>query len=325
MRPKPTHSCDDCGSVNRRQFVTTTAAVSLAGASLAGFPRQLLAAPSPKSAAEEAVKEFYTSLTDEQRKEMALPMDDARRTRINANWSITKMDVRLFSKPQQELIDRVLKGITSADGYDRFMKQMDDDAGGVKNYAVAVFGNPLKGPFEFELTGRHLTLRADGNTIPGPAFGGPLVYGHGETGNSEDNLFFYQTKRANEVFAALDGAQKKKALLAKAPGENAVQLRDPKEARPGIAGADLSEDQKQLVAEVLRDILKPYRQEDVDEVMAIIKETGGMDNMNLSFYQNGDVGGDKVWDVWRLEGPSLVCHFRGKPHVHAYINVSKKL
>ena len=37
-----------------------------------------------------------------------------------------------------------------------------------------------------------------------------------------------------------------------------------------------------------------------------------------------DLGNDHEWDIWRLEGPSFVWHFRGAPHVHAYVNIAKK-
>ena len=43
----------------------------------------------------------------------------------------------------------------------------------------------------------------------------------------------------------------------------------------------------------------------------------------MAFYKNEDVGEDKVWDVWKIEGPSMVCYFRGDPHVHAWINVKQ--
>jgi hypothetical protein len=42
----------------------------------------------------------------------------------------------------------------------------------------------------------------------------------------------------------------------------------------------------------------------------------------LAFFQPGDIGNDKVWDNWRLEGPSFVWHFRGAPHVHVWANVA---
>ena len=61
-----------------------------------------------------------------------------------------------------------------------------------------------------------------------------------------------------------------------------------------------------------------------DEVFEIVKSSGGIEKLSLAFYQDGDMLDDKVWDIWRVEGPSLVWHFRGKPHVHAYINIGVK-
>jgi hypothetical protein len=31
--------------------------------------------------------------------------------------------------------------------------------------------------------------------------------------------------------------------------------------------------------------------------------------------------GDPYWQIWRIEGPGTVVHFKGHPHVHAYIQV----
>jgi len=44
----------------------------------------------------------------------------------------------------------------------------------------------------------------------------------------------------------------------------------------------------------------------------------------MAFYEKGDLESDKVWDIWRVEGPSFVWHFRGAPHVHAYINIGHR-
>jgi hypothetical protein len=68
-------------------------------------------------------------------------------------------------------------------------------------------------------------------------------------------------------------------------------------------------------------LLAPYRSEDVDEVMSILKNNGGLEQLHMAFYQEEDLESDKVWDIWRIEGPALVWHFRGAPHVHAYINI----
>ena len=87
--------------------------------------------------------------------------------------------------------------------------------------------------------------------------------------------------------------------------------------------SELSDDQKQLVEDSIRVLLAPYREEDVNEAMAILKASGGMDSLRMAFYKDGDIGQDRVWDNWRIEGPSLVWHFRGDPHVHAYINIGQ--
>lgn len=322
------HPCPECdAALNRREFLATGATAALAAGSMSlVHPSSALAAPRRESPAEVAVRQLYDSLNDKQRPVVALPINHPNRTRISANWHVTEATVgEFFNKDQQQLIREVLKGVTSEDGYERFLRQMDEDDGGLEEYAVAIFGTPHDGlPFQFELTGRHLTLRADGNTVGGAAFGGPIVYGHGEEGDHRSNLFYYQTRRANDVFQSLEGKQRESALLKKAPRESAVQLREDVQSIPGIACGQLSSDQKELVAAVLKDILRPYREQDVQEVMEILGSGGGLEQLRMSFYRDGDLGQDGEWDVWRVEGPTLVCHFRGAPHVHAYINIARR-
>lgn len=315
--------CPDCEPVNRRRFVQTAAGAAAAASMFSLVPRFVHAAPTAKSSAETAVGRLYESLSGDQQNEVCLGWDDARRTKVNANWHITKANFGSFSKDQQAIIHEVLKGVTSEDGYERFLKQMAQD-NGVEKYSIAIFGKPGSDKCCFTMTGRHLTIRADGNTTANAAFGGPIVYGHGAKGNSDRNLFWYQTKRANEVFTSLDADQRKKAMVSRAPTENAVQIREAGAALPGIAGSELSSDQKSLLKSVLADIMAPYRKEDVDEVMSMVEAGGGFDKVHIAYYQGGDIDDDGVWDVWRLEGPTMVCHFRGDPHVHAYINVAQK-
>jgi hypothetical protein len=307
------------------------AGVAVAGSvvPLAGIPRALSAAPaSSKSGDETAVKRFYDSLTEAQRKVICFPFDHPLRKRINANWPITEPEIGdYFNTEQQAIIDQIFRSVVSPEGYDRFKKQMEDDAGGFDKYHVAVFGTPGSGSFEWEMTGRHLTIRADGDSVSGAAFGGPIVYGHGVGDGHKGlpgNVFYYQTQKANEVFKALDGKQRDKALIAKAPKESEVALQGPGGKFSGIAIGDLSNDQKALVESVMKVILAPYREDDVNEAIALVKEGGGLDALRMSFYQTDDLGDDHEWDIWRLEGPTFVWHFRGAPHVHAYVNVAKK-
>ncbi len=320
MSESSRRACPDCGSQDRREFLAATGALL----GVAALSRGVWGAPARSSAAETAVGRLYESLTAEQRNVVVVPWSDERRTRISANWHVTKAGVGSFTKEQQAVITEIVKGVTSADGYERFVKQMEDDDGGIGQYSVAIFGEPSGTQFEFALTGRHLTLRADGDTTPGAAFGGPIVYGHGAEGDPKQNLFWYQTKQVNEVFAMLEGKQREKALVARAPTENAVLLRQAGEALPGISGRELSNDQKAVLRRSLEAVFAPYRKEDVAEAFEIFEAGGGIDALNVAFYRSGDLDNDQVWDVWRLESPTVVCHFRGAPHVHAYINVAKR-
>jgi hypothetical protein len=322
--------CPDCeDGVSRRDFVKKVTGIAIAGSLLpaATAPRRAVAAPTPKSAAETAVKRFYDSLSESRKKEICFPFDHDLRKKINANWAITKPKIDDYTKEQQELLTEIFKGVTSPDGYERFQKQMDDDIGGFNEYQVAIFGTPGSGEFEWEMTGRHLTIRADGDTLANTAFGGPIVYGHGAGDGKKGlpgNVFYYQTLKANEVLNALDGKQRERALLTKAPNEAAVHVQGSSGTFPGIAVGELSADQKALVESVFKTILAPYREEDVNEAVELMKAGGGLDALHMAFYSSEDVGSDKVWDVWRIEGPTSVCHFRGAPHVHAYININKK-
>jgi hypothetical protein len=322
--------CPDCAAdPGRRKFLAGMgmAAVAVTTGGLSALQNGAAAEPLAKGTkvapAETTVLRLYQSLTPEQKAVAALPFTDPKATRISANWHIVPQTIgKLYTPEQQRTIHEILRGVTSEEGYDRIIRQMQDDDGGFENFSCAIFGEPGKDRFEWVMTGRHLTIRADGNHMADAVFGGPIVYGHGATGNQKANLFYYQTQAANEVFKALDGKQREKALLATAPAESSIDLK--KEGFAGIPAAELSKDQRGLVDRVMRELLAPYREADVKEAMDALKSNGGLDRVHLSFYRNEDLGNDQEWDIWRLEGPTLVWHFRGAPHVHTWVNFRTK-
>lgn len=274
---------------------------------------------------ETKVKELFDSMSPDQKKTLCFGVDHDLRTKARANWKITEPTIEDLEPPQQEIVESIVRGITSEDGFEKFQIQMNDDAGGLGQYHIALFGEPGNARFQFVLTGRHSTMRADGNRNDKIAFGGPMVYGHAHGGFNEPadhkgNVFWYQGARANEVFGALDPNQRTKALVKAAPAEDKIEHRSA--GYDGIAVGELSSDQKDLVQKVMQDLLNPYRKEDVDEVMNILTANGGLEKIHLAFYQSGDVGNDGVWDIWRLEGPGFVWHFRGSPHVHTWVNIA---
>ena len=219
--------------------------------------------------------------------------------------------------------------MTNPEWRKRWDQQLKDDVGGFGNQqSIAIFGTPGTKQFEFVLASRHMTLRCDGNSSDHVAFGGPILYAHEGEGLYEkpdhrSNVFWHQAIEANELYDMFDGKQRKQALVLKGmPSEELVGFRGPKGIFHGLPVTEFSSDQKKHLQTVLKLLLDPFRQSDQDEVVRCLKTQGGLDACHLAFYKEGDLGKDGLWDNWRLEGPSFVWYFRGKPHVHVWVNVA---
>jgi hypothetical protein len=187
-----------------------------------------------------------------------------------------------------------------------------------------LFGDPTKGEkFSWVFAGHHLTVRCDGNSEPGAAFGGPMYYGHSANGYSETNVYNYQTQKVRSVYDALNEEQRKKGVVVGDPGDRdrAIQFRPEGDPIPGITYGEMTADQKKLVEDVMRTLLEPFRKEDGDEVMALIKENGGLEKIHLAFFKDAPDQDDARWHYWRLEGPGFIWNYRVLPHVHCYVNI----
>jgi len=345
MENKEPISCPDCDegfNFDRRGFLRST--VAGIGAAAAGLSVPLFssprveAAPTPKSPAETAVRALYETLTDAQKKDVCFAWDykDATRgilrTHVSNNWQITKPHIKgdYFTKKQFDLIRAVWEGVINPEWKAKFEKQLKDDTGGKEwgnEQSLAIFGTPGdKDKFEMVMTGRHMTLRADGHSTEHVAFGGPIFYGHAASGFNEKpghpgNVFWAQAVQANKVYKMLDEKQQEKALAKSTPKEDAVGFKGEKGVIPGIAFADLSGDQKKEMQKTLNSLIEPFRKDDQDEVQECLKKQGGLDKCRLTFYKQGALQ-DGEYDNWRLEGPSFVWYFRGTPHVHVWVNIA---
>ncbi|MBU6172439.1 MAG: DUF3500 domain-containing protein [Planctomycetes bacterium] len=307
-------------SIPRRNFIAAASAVGATG--LLQSPG-IFGAPSRSSRAESVIGELYESLSDSQKSVVCKGFGDTLRQKVNANWHVVKplIGSDFFTKSQQSMVHEIVKQLTSPSGYETIKKQTEDDDGGIEAYSMAWFGKPGDSEFEWMLTGRHLTLRADGNTQKKVVFGGPVVYGHGEESAPEDNIFYFQTQKVNKVFQALSTEQRNQALIqATIPGEGSVRV-EKKDAYPGISVSALSSDQVQLVNEALTSILGVYREEDSKEARELLEEVGGLKSLSLQFFAKDDLKADGIWDMWRIVGKNTCIHFRGAPHVHAYIHI----
>jgi len=313
------------GPFSRRDFLKTT----LAGAAASALPVIGRAAESPKS--ETLVATLFKSFNEQQRGAVCFPFEHPLRAKVDNNWHITDKTISaFFNADQQAMIREIFVGLHSPEYAERVVKQVEHDSGkeGFGGSSIALFGEPDTGKFEFVLTGRHCTRRCDGDSVEGAAFGGPIFYGHAAAGFTEKpqhpgNAYWYQAVRANEVFAMLDGKQRQTALLGDSRGEDGtdtVKLTGKKSGLPGIPVSALSADQRDHVRKVMADLLAPFREQDAVEAMKLV-EAQGFENLHMAFYKNEDLGHDGVWDVFQIEGPSMVWYFRGEPHVHAWVNI----
>ncbi len=332
-------SSDDRRSeVKRRQFIKTVGGVA-AASSLGSLPiigwaneEKSKKKKTKKKTAENYVHYLYDSLTEKQREKICFDFDHKLSKKVANNWHIVPQRIGDFlNSDQQELVRKILQGITSEDGYERFMKQMKDDDGGLNRYSCALFGDPEKKKCQFVLTGRHTTLRADGNSVANQALGGPIFYGHAvsetERPDHKGNVWWHQARAANKLYKALDGKQQEKALLSgRAPADSAstVKFKANPDAIPGLAGSDLSKDQMKLLEETLKGLVNMFRKEDVEEVMTCLKKNGGLEKAKISYYKQMDLGKDGIWDRWKVEGPAFIWYFRGSPHVHTWVNIAHK-
>jgi len=334
--------CPDCEDLDRRDFMRS-AAVALAGTAITvpAVARAYDAEKKDKPAqpAEALIKELYATYSADQKRDLVLPWNhgadkgpNAIPTRLGMyNAPIMGKTIgKSYTQPQQELVERIVKAITSGDeGYAKISRNNKwDGSGSLPGCGALIFGEPKDGEkFAFVLAGHHCTIRCIGNSEPSAAFGGPMYYGHSPNGYSPNNVWFYQTRSVLSVYDMLNEEQRKRVVITGSPGELApsVRFRKQGEPHPGVAYSELKADQKQLVETVMRDILSPYRKEDADSVMNIVKANGGMEKIHLAFYQDRDMGDNRQWHFWRLEGPGFVWNYRVLPHVHTYVNISSNL
>ncbi|MEM9018082.1 MAG: DUF3500 domain-containing protein [Verrucomicrobiota bacterium] len=315
--------------MNRRTFLQQ----SLGASALCGSA-PIIAAESVSSAprsSETLVKTLYDSLNKEQKEALVFAFDDPLRLKISNNWHITDQRIGKFlDADQNELVREVFLKAHSEEYAETVLNQVIHDSGrkGFGDSSIAIFGEPGSGDFQFVLTGRHCTRRVDGNSVAGKAFGGPIFYGHAADGfyegpNHPGNAYWFQALRANEVYGMLDGKQRETALLEYEPNDDASTIRLKRSAGdlPGLRFADMTNDQKSGVLDVLDDLLLPFREVDRKESLDLIRKAG-LDDVHLSFYRENDLGNDEVWDNWRLEGPHFVWYFRGAPHVHTWAHLS---
>ena len=290
-----------------------------------------------KVASDSQVTQLFKSLSDEQVEKVCLPVNHKRRHFVSNWWYVHPKHrvTNTFTPDQQEQIGKIFDSLHHPEHEKNIRDQVKNDQYGDADNAPSVgfFGTPEDEDFGFIYTGHHVTRRCNGHTDAGTGFNGePVFYGHfaekfRETKDHPGNPYWYQGLLFNKFVQGLDGKQQEKALISGKPPRSekpdaVVQARN--KDWPGLACRDLSADQQELFIETMRKMLVMFRKGDVDATIKTIRDRKMVESLHVSWYDGKyDIGSDKVWDTWQIEGPDMVWYFRGQPHIHAYLQVNE--
>jgi hypothetical protein len=271
-------------------------------------------------------REFQASLDAEQRADTCVAYDHPLRQYHNRGvWGGGREVLFGFSRHQRRILTDLLYAGLSEEGRQRIPDEYFAKFSGVHGMRVLVCGDPAAPPYQIVLTGAHLNLRLGGRSREGAAFGGPQVYGD-QRGNDRvglpGNVYRDQFTLAQQLLHRLAPADRRLAILEDAPVQTAVELQGRNGRFPGVAIGTLADDQQRLARELVDRILATYAPEDSAYARTCLDANGGIAGLSLSYYQRGQDGDIPDAQVFRLEGSGAVMHFRGYPHVHAFINIA---
>lgn len=317
-------------SPTRRQVLKYgIGAGALLGTGLVG--RRLLVPPAPSarlgSTPELAVR-LFEALDDGERADACFEYDHPLRQYHNRGVDTGgALSIRLNGTARQALVDLVHAGLSEA-GRGRVLDQYFVKLPGIHLTRLAICGDPHTPNYQILVTGPHLNLRLGGRNREGVAFGGPQVYGD-QRGNGEvglpGNVYRYQLELGQRLIAGLTAGERQQARQPKAPVQTAVELQGRNGTFQGIAVAELSHESRRQVRETIDGILNTYAEADAAYAWECIDHNGGVENLHLADYaedhQPSRNVGDGPSQIYRLEGPGSVFHYRGEPHLHALFNV----
>ena len=319
--------------MNRRLLLkTAVAAGAVAGAGALG--RYALLAP-PRSAELASVDELavrlFATLSPEARAQACVAYDHPLRQYHNRGLWLGGLTVSAASLDwnSRRLLTDIMHAGLSAVGRGRVPLQDSTRFMGVNMMQLLVCGDPRTGPYQLLLSGVHLNLRLGSTSPEGAAFGGPQVYGD-QRGNEvvglPGNAYRYQLEGAQRLVTALTPAERGRARVARAPAQVNIGVQGAGGRFDGVPIADLAPTKRALARELVAGILDTYADEHAAYAWQCLERNGGVDALHFADYEldfdGGRRAGAAASQIFRLEGPAAVLHFRGEPHVHAFINVT---
>jgi uncharacterized protein DUF3500 len=321
----------------RRLIVGASAAAGLAVVRGLGV-RGLATAP---VSYEQTLRELAASFTPGQRARIVLPADDPSRQVSNTIAILERPHLgTLLSPSQRALVERLSRAMLSERGQEAFAGTFAVE-GRLDGCVFLIYGEPETGRAQAVISGGHILLRGGGESPEGNAFGGGVAYGH-QVGNGRwkipGNAFAYHGDAANRLYARLSAAERAQAIVPAPPHELVLQPQPHGAAFRGVRVGALGEAAREEAGRLLETVFSAYPDADRARVFSYIEGNGGPGALHVAYYASHGFyedmtayasldeadrarRGDPYWQVWRIEGPGTIVHFKGHPHVHAYIQV----
>jgi hypothetical protein len=320
--------------VNRRSLLKGAAGVG-AVAGVGALGRYALLAP-PRSERLESVDDLavriFEALPEALKTRACVAYDHPVRQCHNRGLGMGGVNVNATSfdwDTRCALTDLMHAGLSEI-GRTRLPNQDATRWAGVNLMQLLVCGDPRTGPYQIVLSGVHLNLRLGGASPDGAAFGGPQVYGDqrgNEIAGLPGNTYRYQMEAAHRLIAALTPAERAVVRVAEAPAQVNIGVQGSAGRFDGVPVADLAPEKRALARELVAGILDTYADDDAAYAWRCLERNGGVDALRFADYETDFGGwsrraGDAPSQIFRLEGPAAVFHFRGEPHLHAFLNVA---
>ena len=278
------------------------------------------------------------SLTPGQRAHLVFPTDHPSR-QINNTLSVLRGAHlgTLLSPAQQTLVRDLYESMLSERGREAFQATIAVE-GRLEGCTLAIYGEPGAPSAHAVISGGHLLLRG-GAAAPGVAL--DVAYGH-QIGNEKwrvpGNSFAHHGDAFNRFFATLRNDERRAAILPEPPHELMLQAQGQGGRFPGLALESTSEETREAAATLLGTVLATYPEPRRRDALASIEHNGGLEALRVVTYASRGFYSDMTswselepaererrgapyWQVWRIEGPGTVVHFKGHPHVHAYVSI----
>ncbi len=250
----------------------------------------------------------------------------------------------LYNKYQASLIRHMYGHMLSSQGLDWMQNTINlegrFDGAAFKIYSQDV-GRASPENSQVVINGGHFMVRSNGLRENAYALGGPISYGQ-QVGNNkyrvEGNAYKAHGDAVDQFHSMLSDAEKLAAYQESPPHELLLQTQGAAAPYPGVRIGDVSDAAQEVAREMLNTLFAGFTAAQQSDAWSALDENGGVESLRLAmytdygFYEDGSryaelsaeqrrQRGRPYIQVWRIEGPALVIHFKGHPHVHAYMNI----